>query len=85
MNSDQNLADAQLVIEKMGLNYPTLKNGKGDDAINTKYGVQGWPTLVVLDCQGVIRHIHVGYTPTLRHELGDKIRSLLAEKPAATK
>jgi thiol-disulfide isomerase/thioredoxin len=83
MNNDKNFADAKFVIDKMGLNYTSLKNGDGDDAINKKYGVQGWPTLVVLDGQGVIRHIHVGYSPNLRKELGDKIRELLANKQAA--
>lgn len=80
MNNDRNLDDAHFVIDKLGLNYPTLKNGDGDDAINTKYGVQGWPTLVVLDGKGVVRHIHVGYSPTLRDDLAKKIRELLAEK-----
>jgi len=82
MNNDRHQEDAQLVIEKMGLNYETLKNGSFDDGIHSKYGVQGWPTLVVLDGQGVVRDVHVGYSPNLRKELGDKIRKLLGEKVA---
>ena len=40
----------------------------------------------MLDGKGVVRHIHVGYSPTLRQDLGDKIRELLAENKAeATK
>lgn len=80
MNNDRNLDDARFVIDKLGLDYETLKNGDGDDAINTKYGVRGWPTLVVLDGKGVVRHIHVGYSPTLRQDLSEKIKELLAEK-----
>ena len=84
MNNDQKLDDALFVIEKLGLNYPTLKNGKGAEGINVHYGINGWPTLVVLDGKGTVRHIHVGYSPTLRRDLGEKIRELLAENVADT-
>ena len=81
MNNDHNLDDARFVIETMKLPYENLKNSlRNDDGINEKYAVNAWPTLVMLDGKGVIRHIHVGYTPTLREELGAKIRELLAEK-----
>jgi hypothetical protein len=64
----------------MGLNYDTLKNGENEEGIHAKYGVQGWPTLVILDGAGVVRHIHIGYSPRLREELGKKVRELLAEQ-----
>ncbi|MGD9720847.1 MAG: TlpA family protein disulfide reductase [Pirellulales bacterium] len=83
MNNDNNLDDARLVIEKMGLNYETLKNGDHQNGIHQKYGVQGWPTLVMLDGQGVVRQIHIGYSPNLRAELSAQIRKLLDEKVAA--
>lgn len=79
INSDSDLDDARFVIDRLKLNYPTLKNGDGEDKINMKYKIHGWPTLVVIDKKGVVRHIHFGYSPTLRSELGDMIRALLAE------
>ncbi len=79
MNNDRDLEDANFVIDKMGLNYASLKNGR-EDGINEHYNITGWPTLVMLDGQGVVRSIHVGYSPNLREELGEKIRELLAEK-----
>ncbi len=79
INSDPELDDARFVIDKLKLNYPTLKNGDGEARINMKYEINGYPTLVVIDKKGVVRHIHYGYSPTLRSELGDMIRSLLAE------
>ncbi len=82
VNSDEDDNDAQFVIDKLKLNYPTLRNGQdpSKDRINTKYLIHGWPTLVVIDSKGVVRHFHSGYSPTLRHDLGEKIRELLAEK-----
>ena len=35
--------------------------------------------------KGVVRDVHVGYSPNLRKELGDKIRELLAEEGTAGK
>jgi hypothetical protein len=80
MNNDRELENARFVIEKMKLNYETLKNGENEEGIHAKYGVQGWPTLVILDGAGVVRHIHIGYSPRLREELGQKVRELLAEQ-----
>ncbi len=67
----------------MGLNYQTLKNNDASaevSDINKDYNISGCTTLVMLDGKGVIRHIHVGYSPTLREELAGKIRELLAEQ-----
>lgn len=79
MNSDRDLDDARFVIDHLKLNYATLKNGREKDQISTKYKIHGWPTLVVIDRSGVVRHMHFGYTPTLRKDLAKKIRELLAE------
>lgn len=81
MNSDDNLDDARFVIDRLKLNYATLKNGEAADRINSKYKIRGWPTLVVIDRNGVVRHLHFGYSPTLRKDLAKKIRELLAEPP----
>ncbi len=79
MNSDRDEDDARFVIDHLKLNYATLKNGRDNDRINMKYEIHGWPTLVVIDRNGVVRHIHSGYSPTLRKDLAKKIRELLAE------
>jgi thiol-disulfide isomerase/thioredoxin len=87
MNNDSKKADADFVIETMKLEYPTLKNradgSEGDAGIHANYEISGWPTLVVLDGKGVIRHIHVGYSDKLHEDLGQVIRELLAEQNAA--
>jgi peroxiredoxin len=76
MNTDRNAEDAKFVIEKMGLKYPTLKA----EGLPEKFGVQGFPTLIVIDPQGKVHDVHVGYTPTLREDVGRVIRELLAKK-----
>jgi thiol-disulfide isomerase/thioredoxin len=76
MNTDQVEADAKFVVEKMGLAYPTLKA----EGLPEKYGVRGFPTLVIIDQQGKVHDLHVGYSPTLRQEVGEEVRKLLRKE-----
>jgi len=79
MTIDEDDNDARVVIDAMAIKYPTIKAS----GIPQKYGVQGYPTLIVIDKQGKVREIHVGYSPRLYEDLSALIRDLLAEKPAA--
>src|SRR5262249_2046148 len=54
MNTDRNEEDAQFVIDKMGLNYANLKA----EGIPEKYKVRGFPTLIIVDQEGMVRDIH---------------------------
>ena len=76
MNIDLDPADAEFVIKKMGLNYPNLK-AKG---INKKYGVRGYPTLIIIDQQGIIKGFHVGYSTHLRDDIISSVENLLSPK-----
>lgn len=76
MNTDRDEADAKFVVEAMGLKYATLRA----EGIPEKYGVQGFPTLIVIDPEGTVRDVHVGYSPTLRADLSKVIEGLLPPK-----
>jgi thiol-disulfide isomerase/thioredoxin len=76
MNTDRDEKDARFVIDKMGLNYPNLKAA----GIPEKYKVSGFPTLLIVDQEGVLRDIHVGYSPTLREEVVLSVEGLLNKK-----
>jgi thiol-disulfide isomerase/thioredoxin len=75
MNTDGKEEDARFVIDKMGLNYPNLKA----EGLPGKYKVQGFPTLLILDQEGVLRDIHVGYSPTLKEEIIKSVDQLLGK------
>ena len=79
MNTDEDEKDARFVIDAMGMTYPTVKAA----GIPDKYGVEGFPTMIVIDPQGVIREVHTGYSPTLREDIGKRIKELLAPAAAA--
>jgi thiol-disulfide isomerase/thioredoxin len=76
MNTDQVEDDAKFVIEKMRLNYMNLK-AKG---VPEKYGVRGFPTLLIIDQEGIVRDIHVGYSPELRDDVVKSIERILEKK-----
>ena len=76
MNTDRDEKDARFVIEKMGLKYGTLK---AKDQDRESFGVQGFPTLIIIDQQGNVHDVHVGFSPNLREEVGKQIRALLTK------
>jgi thiol-disulfide isomerase/thioredoxin len=79
MNTDRDVADAKFVIEKLRLKHPTIRA----EGIDDKYGITGFPTIVIVDQDGVVRHTHVGYSPRLRQQIGNKIDELLTAKSSA--
>jgi hypothetical protein len=58
----------------MALKYPTLKAEKQPE----KFSVRGFPTLIIIDPKGRVHDVHVGYSPTLRKDVGKQIQELLA-------
>jgi thiol-disulfide isomerase/thioredoxin len=76
MNTDREEKDAKFVVEAMALKYPNLKA----EGLPQKYGVQGFPTLILIGPDGTVRDLHVGYSPTLREEVAKEIKALLSAK-----
>jgi thiol-disulfide isomerase/thioredoxin len=74
MNTDMDEKDARSVVDKLKLNYPTLKA----QGLIEKYNVQGFPTLVIVDQKGVIRGWHLGYPTNLQDEVSKTINGLLS-------
>jgi thiol-disulfide isomerase/thioredoxin len=50
-----------------------------NQTIGRDYNVQGIPKTVVVDPNGVIRHVHVGFTPGMGERLKQEIKALLKE------
>jgi thiol-disulfide isomerase/thioredoxin len=46
--------------------------------VAARYGVEGIPHTVVIDRDGNIAHVHVGYTPDLKEELTQVLEKVLA-------
>lgn len=73
VNTDKERDDALFVIEKMN---PTYNNLRGRDLIK-KYGVTNYPTFIVIDRNGLVRRIKIGYESDLADKLIEIIESLM--------
>ena len=77
INSDRDREKVQEVIKEKGLTWRSFWNGGSTSGpISTAWNVQGWPTIYVLDENGVIRFRNV------RGEAMDKAVDSLLEKMA---
>ena len=54
-----------------------------DSSVGKAYGVTGIPHTVIIDKEGVIRVVHVGFSPGLKGELTKELDEILAGKTAA--
>lgn len=73
MNTDSNADDAKFVVEKLKLEYPNLKA----EGLPEKFNVHGFPAMILIDQEGIIRDVHAGWTPTLKEDFIAKIDRLL--------
>jgi hypothetical protein len=57
VNSDRDRDDLKKVMEKEHITWPSFWNGGSTNGpISKEWRVRGWPTIYVLDSQGVIRY-----------------------------
>ncbi len=60
VNSDEDRGELKKVLEKEQITWRSFWDGSTQGPIDTAYNVQAWPTLFLIDAQGVIRHTYVG-------------------------
>ena len=61
---------------RFGIRYPVVQDN--DARIWKRFGIRAWPTLVLVDRQGIVRHQHIG--EGAYEETESVIRRLLAER-----
>jgi hypothetical protein len=75
INSDTNREEVNEVMAKEQLNWRSWWDGGNTDGpIQTAYNIAQWPTIYVLDAEGVIRYIDVR-----EKALDEAVEKLLAE------
>jgi|SRR5881227_2832935 len=61
VNSDQNRDALKETLKKENITWRSWWNGGSTDGpISSKWNVNGWPTMYVIDAKGVIRHKWLG-------------------------
>ena len=74
-DSEYSLADVRKEVPALGIKYPVVTDN--DYKTWKAYGVEAWPTIVLLDKEGRIRWLHVG--EGRYEETENVIKTLLAE------
>jgi hypothetical protein len=85
VNSDQDLEALKPILKEQEITWRSFWNGKDGTRgpISAEWNVHGWPTLVVIDHKGVIRHKHVGNPGN--DKLDAEIEKLVAEAEKESK
>ena len=65
------------MIEELGVKFPVLFDESKD--VSRLYQVEAMPVTVLVDRNGVVRHVHHGYKPGYEQKYLTEIRSLLRE------
>lgn len=55
----------RIVERALGLTFSTVMNGTESSNLAAVFGVEGWPTVVVIDREGVVRRNRAGYWKTM--------------------
>ena len=77
VNVEQNSDDAKSLLKDVPVTFPILFDTENN--ISKLYDVKGMPSTVLVDRDGNIRYIHVGYQPGVEAEYQTHIRALIRE------
>jgi peroxiredoxin len=77
INIDEDTRRAREMAETLGVSFPVLFDL--DKSVSRLYAIDAMPVTLLIDRQGVVRHVHYGYKPGYEQAYVDEIRSLLRE------
>lgn len=55
VNSDSDLEEIRQIVQRKNLAWRSFQNDSSTGTISDKWGIQGWPTIFIIDAEGVIR------------------------------
>jgi peroxiredoxin len=77
VNVDDNRKDADTMLKRLNLRFPTLFDGGKNVA--KLYGVDTMPATLVIDRDGRVRYVHRGYYDGYERKYERQVRELLKE------
>lgn len=79
INIDTDLANMQAFLDELATEVPFVMVNDANGALPALYDLEGMPTTVFLDREGVIRYRHTGFRKKDEPKYRDEIEALLAE------
>jgi peroxiredoxin len=77
VNIDDDSSRAMQMAEELGVSFPVLFDERKE--VSKLYQVEAMPVTVLVDREGKVRHVHLGYKPGYEEQYLTEIRSLLRE------
>jgi len=77
VNVDDNRRDAEAMLKRLDLRFPTLFDG--NKSVAKLYGVDTMPATLVIDRDGRVRFVHRGYYDGYERKYEQQVRELLKE------
>jgi len=77
VNIDDDARRAMRMIDEMGVSFPVLFDSRKE--VSKLYQVDAMPVTVLVDREGYVRYVHLGYKPGYEDKYLDQVRSLLRE------
>ena len=77
VNVEQNSDDAKALLKDVPVSFPILFDT--ENKISKLYDIKGMPSTVLVDRDGNIRYVHMGYQPGVEAEYQTQIRTLIRE------
>ncbi|MEO0574585.1 MAG: TlpA disulfide reductase family protein [Pseudomonadota bacterium] len=77
VNIDDDPRRAEEMIESLGVTFPVVFDNT--KKVSQQYDVNAMPVTILLDREGVVRHVHYGYKPGYEDKYLEQIRELLRE------
>jgi peroxiredoxin len=77
VNVDDNRKDAEAMLKRLDLRFPTLFDGS--KTVAKLYGVDTMPATLVIDRDGRVRFVHRGYYDGYERKYEQQVRELLKE------
>jgi peroxiredoxin len=77
VNVDDSRKDAEAMLKRLNLRFPTLFDG--NKSVAKLYGVDTMPATLVIDRDGRVRYVHRGYYDGYERKYEQQVRELLKE------
>ncbi len=81
VNQREDARTIRSFLKDQGINVNVALDSNG--SVGDTYGVQGIPTMVIIDKGGVVRDVHIGFNPDLENELREQLDAILASPGSA--
>lgn len=75
VNSDADRELARTRAAELGMTWQSWWDEGADGPIARRWGIQGWPSIFVIDADGIVRH-----TDVRPHQLQETVEKVLADR-----